>query len=69
MYEEENCHTKHEEKCEGVSFKSCRLVPTQEHKRKCETVEEEICHLKMSYINREIASDMPKQKCRKTTSK
>ena len=67
-YEEERCYTKHEETCNGVTFNNCRLVPKEDYKRKCETVNEQICYLKMTYVNREVADYVPKQKCHKTTS-
>ena len=45
-YEEEDCTTGHEEKCQDLKFQNCRENPNSRHERKCQMVTEKICQLK-----------------------
>ena len=45
-YEEEDCTTGHEEKCQDLKFQNCRENPNSKHERKCQMVTEKICQLK-----------------------
>jgi len=68
-FEEEECTTGHEEKCENVKFQNCNKHASTNHDRKCVTVTEQICQLKKVNNYQEVLDVVHKLQCPQVTER
>jgi len=62
-FEEEECTTGHEEKCENVKFQNCNKHASTNQDRKCVTVTEQICQFKKVHDYQEVRDTLHKVHC------